>query len=1107
MCSPPSHAQRGERRVGGIQFAAWETSTRNGRRLVGDQMVIGQICPSSPAVTSAAGKQEQHEGEERAPSVEDDADGHLIYRGGDVLQARYEVVATLGEGTFGKVVECKDLRRNGETIALKIIKNVEKYREAAKLEINVLEKIKEKDPNGKYLCVSMLDWFDYHGHVCISFDMLGLSVFDFLKDNNYIAYPIEQVRHISYQLCYAVNFLHDNQLTHTDLKPENILFVDSDFEISYNSKRRRDERRIKRTDIRLIDFGSATFDHEHHSTIVSTRHYRAPEVILELGWSQPCDVWSIGCIMFELYTGYTLFQTHDNKEHLAMMERILGSLPYRMAKKTKTNFFYHGRLDWDPLTPAGRYVRENCKPLYHYLVDKDPAHVDLLDLVEKMLEYTPEQRITLREALRHPFFTPCKREMRAMALMSSFDDAAVDTTTNHNPPTPAVPAEPPVTNKPPSPPPTSSTVAVENDAKAGVGMDGVDAAKGEKVPKAKKEGCRAYYSVDEEDEATQTGEEPESGEPRLEDSNIVKRLERQAAVAEKQPTLAEEEPVAEKVSDSAAKAGVGKTRQRIDSKGDAPVKARRRRRESKQYREKTPPLSPLVSAQQRSVDSAPSGEETQEAAVAAEPEAMATPAEPQSAPSKLAKKRPEEVTNLVVTDQPQPKLKTKETAAGHLPLKFGAPSIDLTPASPQTYDPPEIMEALGMGHFFNQGTQTPERFYREMCPSPHEFSDQPRNVRDKGTQTPAQFYPPIPTQDVGIDAGQFPEVSQGSAHSLNSSIAEEPEDKLDSVFEEEKKLVVPKVQSSGFFLTQAPEEESKMDTAPAPALFHWQSECTLDLPDPVCVFPHHPPDQSPQPQTKQPASAPTPSVNLPPKPRPVVTPTLTVEPGVVIVEQPQPQKPQHTASENAFEAWIETQSAYEEVPGVSVTAATSHPTPVSTPSTAATVQPTPVVVGAAVANAGPPPQHPPPAESLQESKNRAKKRRERRRRPGPSSESSQDATPPSTPNLNRTAAAAPPPPQEEDKSKGGEQGKKKVPPHNVSACEGDEQVKGGNPVAGQKRGDNPGMKPRRENGVRGGRSPGGERKRQEFIKANAGSQVSDTDEFVLANESIDEDKR
>lgn len=65
---------------------------------------------------------------------------------------------------------------------------------------------------------------------------------------------------------------------------------------SYAFAQSREVRKVKCTDVRLIDFGSATFDHEHHSTIVSTRHYRAPEVILELGWSQPCDVWSIGYV-------------------------------------------------------------------------------------------------------------------------------------------------------------------------------------------------------------------------------------------------------------------------------------------------------------------------------------------------------------------------------------------------------------------------------------------------------------------------------------------------------------------------------------------------------------------------------------------------------------------------------------------------------------------------------------------------------------------------------------------------------------------------------------------------------------------------------------------
>ncbi|XP_076631871.1 CDC like kinase darkener of apricot isoform X2 [Colletes latitarsis] len=361
----------------------------------------------------------------RPLSVEDDEEGHLVYQSGDILENRYKVLATLGAGTFGKVVKVKDLQMD-HVMALKIIKNVEKYREAAKLEINALEKIATKDPEGQHLCVKMLDWFNYHGHMCIAFEMLGLSVFDFLRDNHYQPYPLEHVRHIGYQLCYAVKFLHDNKLTHTDLKPENILFVDSDYEKVYNNKKkflfkRKEIKRIKRTDIRLIDFGSATFDHEHHSTIVSTRHYRAPEVILELGWSQPCDVWSIGCILFELYLGITLFQTHDNREHLAMMERILGTIPHRMARKTKTKYFYHGKLDWDEKSSAGRFVRDNCKPLHRCMLTDDEEHRQLFDLIQKMLEYEPAQRIVLKDALAHPFFDALPVNQRLPDLRAAGD--------------------------------------------------------------------------------------------------------------------------------------------------------------------------------------------------------------------------------------------------------------------------------------------------------------------------------------------------------------------------------------------------------------------------------------------------------------------------------------------------------------------------------------------------------------------------------------------------------------------------------------------------------------------------------------------------------------
>lgn len=402
-----------------------------------------------------------------AKTVKDDKDGHLIYHPGDLLQARYEVDRQLGEGTFGKVVEVIDRKfdarahtnsqtgggsrpRSRRRLALKVIKNVDKYREAAKLEINVLEKLSEKDPDRRFLCVTMLDWFDFHGHICIAFDLLGVSVFDFMKENNYHPYPLDQVRHMAYQLCYAVGFLHDLRLTHTDLKPENILFCDSDYEVKCDA-RGNVYKRIKRTDVRLIDFGSATFDHEHHSTVVSTRHYRAPEVILEVGWTHPCDVWSLGCIIFELHQGMTLFQTHDNREHLAMMERILGPLPYKLAKKChkKAKYFKHGKLDWDENTPAGHYVRDTCRSLDN-VARVPPARASvangkhgsssgkavdaispfdgwdpsedlvqrrlLIDLIEKMLIFEPDERLTLADALVHPFFDKLTKEQKVHLL-------------------------------------------------------------------------------------------------------------------------------------------------------------------------------------------------------------------------------------------------------------------------------------------------------------------------------------------------------------------------------------------------------------------------------------------------------------------------------------------------------------------------------------------------------------------------------------------------------------------------------------------------------------------------------------------------------------------
>ena len=139
-------------------------------------------------------------------------------------------------------------------------------------------------------------------------------------------------------------FLHKQKLTHTDLKPENILFIHNSYqEISdptlipehvklkkevYGSDYLSDFSEIskkpylkqKRLDIKIIDFGGATFDKEYHSRIINTRHYRSPEVILGCGWTEISDIWSLACILLELYTGEMLFSVHKNLEHLVMIE-------------------------------------------------------------------------------------------------------------------------------------------------------------------------------------------------------------------------------------------------------------------------------------------------------------------------------------------------------------------------------------------------------------------------------------------------------------------------------------------------------------------------------------------------------------------------------------------------------------------------------------------------------------------------------------------------------------------------------------------------------------------------------------------------------------------
>lgn len=343
---------------------------------------------------------------EHLPSEEYSCDvkGYINFKENMVLRGRYQLEKRIGKGTFSKVFAAQDLQTK-QWVAVKVVRNTEKYQLAAKVESHILSMIKQNDENYKSNCVHILDRFLFHGHPCFVFDLLGRNLYALLHQNRYLPFAIPHVKSFLRQILIAVQFLHKNHVIFTDLKPENIVFV-------YDATMHRMVHNVKveipkDTRIKLIDFGSALYADRHHTHLVQTRHYRAPEVVLGIPWHKEIDIWSVGCIALELLTGRMIFNTHDSVDHLNQMERLIGPMPY-MLKRKASNFqkLFHGdgtlRLENAKVSPT------QCLQIDYYfdrLIVLDPTLVALRDLTKQMLRWNASERITATDALQHEYFT------------------------------------------------------------------------------------------------------------------------------------------------------------------------------------------------------------------------------------------------------------------------------------------------------------------------------------------------------------------------------------------------------------------------------------------------------------------------------------------------------------------------------------------------------------------------------------------------------------------------------------------------------------------------------------------------------------------------------
>ncbi|XP_066488418.1 dual specificity tyrosine-phosphorylation-regulated kinase 4 [Tiliqua scincoides] len=302
----------------------------------------------------------------------------------DHIAYRYEVLSVIGKGSFGHVVKCLD-HKTGEKVAVKIIRNKKRFHNQALVEVSILSALRQKDEDNTFNVVHMKEYFYFRNHFCISFELLGINLYELIKKNNFQGFTSNLIRRFTLCILRCLQLLYTEKIIHCDLKPENILINQS---------------QSGQLSFKVIDFGSSCYEHQRVYTYVQSRFYRSPEVILGHPYATPIDMWSLGCIIAELYTGYPLFPGENETEQLACIMEVLGLPPadFIQSASRRRTFFDSNGLPKSVTNSRGKVRNPNSKDLNSVLRVYDGS---FLDFLKKCLVWKPALRMTPEEAMHH----------------------------------------------------------------------------------------------------------------------------------------------------------------------------------------------------------------------------------------------------------------------------------------------------------------------------------------------------------------------------------------------------------------------------------------------------------------------------------------------------------------------------------------------------------------------------------------------------------------------------------------------------------------------------------------------------------------------------------
>ncbi|XP_064622216.1 uncharacterized protein LOC135484554 isoform X2 [Lineus longissimus] len=319
-----------------------------------------------------------------------------------LIAFRYQYVDTIGEGQSCMFIKARDTFQDDALIAIKVLHTT--YMQLGAQEMDCIRRINLADPYGTSSTLRLHNVFMFDNHYCMVFDLLHpRPLTDYFKEVTERK-ALRSIRLVAFKLLQVLGFLKKQNVIHADLKPENVLLEEEGDMLS----------------LKVVDFGNAI--HCVHDEVslyyddfeLQTLLYRAPEVMFGTQFSTEIDMWSLGCILAELYMKRAIFFGRNKKEILQQTVQVLGPFPcnlFQMGKFYTQNKQFTGSSPQKDATYA-LMTRMNVTHDYHFA-----------NFISGMLKFDTKERMTPAQAARHPF----------LASVCGFRHLTEDMTDNYDP--------------------------------------------------------------------------------------------------------------------------------------------------------------------------------------------------------------------------------------------------------------------------------------------------------------------------------------------------------------------------------------------------------------------------------------------------------------------------------------------------------------------------------------------------------------------------------------------------------------------------------------------------------------------------------------------------